>query len=197
LEYCSLALLLLNSKTAKKGTNMFVSKLSLTKLLLSASLAFLAISGSVNATPITYDLTGVTFADGTSATGKITFDATTHTSSSFSVVTTAGTLGAFTFDNSDSALYFGSGAGPNNFILMTTNGLRVFNFSFLTPFTDAGATEVINIASSYECLNCSPFRRVTAGSLVAEGAVVPEPTTVALLGLGLLGFAAGRRKSAK
>jgi hypothetical protein len=38
---------------------------------------------------------------------------------------------------------------------------------------------------------------VTRGVIASPPASVPEPTTIALLGLGLLGFAASRRKSAK
>ena len=34
-------------------------------------------------------------------------------------------------------------------------------------------------------------------SVISDISAVPEPTTVALLGLGLVGFAASRRKSAK
>lgn len=149
------------------------------------------------ATPITYDLNNVTFADGAQATGFVTFDADTHLSSAFSISTTEGILTAFNWSKANSGLYFGGGAGANNFTLITTNGLRVFNFSFLTPFSDAGGNQVINIASTYECYNCSPFRRVTGGSLISESAAVPEPTTVALFGLGLFGVAASRRRAVK
>lgn len=53
---------------------------------------------------------------------------------------------------------------------------------------------------SYECLNCSPYRFVTAGSLVAETAqssVVPEPATWVpmLLGFGAAGFALRARRA--
>ena len=52
--------------------------------------------------------------------------------------------------------------------------------------------------SSWECDNCNAVRAVTAGSAISVSAV-PEPETYAMMlaGLGLLGFAARRRKQAQ
>jgi hypothetical protein len=146
---------------------------------------------------ITWNLDGVTFTDGSTATGSILMDPTARTSSTFSVSTTAGSLSAFTFNNSNSGLYFGGGAGPNNFILFDTLGQRYFNFSFLSGLNAAGGTFALNTGSSYECMNCSPYRMVTSGSLTTVAAAdVPEPATAALLlpALGMLGWMSRRRK---
>ena len=165
----------------------------LASLVLGASL--LTAGLPAQATPITYNLTDVRFVDGTFATGTITFDADTKKSSSFFISTAAGVLSAFNWSLSNSGLYYGGGAGPNNFTMITTDGRRVFNFSFLSPFTNTGGSNPINIASAYECNNCGTFRRVTGGSLTAVGAAVPEPATLALMlpALGALTLRARRR----
>ena len=164
-----------------------LSKMALGMLLCTCSLA-------AQAAPITYTLTGVTFTDGTSATGSFTFDADTKKSSGYSILTMPGILSAFEWNLSNSGLYYGGGAGPNNFTLITFSGNRVFNFSFVNPLTNAGGTDLINIASTYECNNCGTFRRVNAGSVTSVD--VPEPAMLALFlpVLAGIGYTAHRRK---
>jgi hypothetical protein len=166
-----------------------------------AGLLLLGASLPSQATPITWNLTGVTFEDGTMASGSIVFDAASNSSSSFNVATTAGFLPAYTYTDGNSGLYPGGGFGANNFILFTNVGDRYFNFSLSSALTDAGGTVALIATESYECFNCNPFRLVVAGALTAQAAPindVPEPIPLALIvpAVGLLGFMTRRRNNA-
>lgn len=146
---------------------------------------------------MTWTLSGVTFSDGTVATGSIVMDPAARTLSTFSVSTFDGILSRKTYDNSNSGLYFGSPFGPNSFMLFDSGAQRYFNFSFVNALNPLGGDFALNIANSYECGNCSPYRRVTSGSLTTlEAADIPEPATTALLipALGMLGWMTRRRK---
>jgi hypothetical protein len=168
-----------------------------TKILGSLALAGLMLTAGTlpaQATPITWNLVGVTFSDGATASGSFTMDAAAHTWSSLSVSTTAGVLSAFTYDASNSGIYF-NGFGPNAFSIIPGNGQRYLTFAFLDPLPDGG-TATIATGSSWECNNCGTFRMVTGGSITSAAANVPEPGTLAIMGpaLGLIGFLARRRK---
>jgi hypothetical protein len=172
-----------------------VSPQFFSKLILGVALCtgFLA----AHATPITYTLSGVTFDDGTLATGSFIYDADTRQSLAFDITTTAGLLSSYNWSKANSGLYAGAGAGANNFALLSFTGQRLFNFSFLDPFTNAGGVNLINIASTYECANCNPYRRVTAGSVTSlQAGAIPEPGTLALMlpAFAAMAFAARRRK---
>lgn len=144
------------------------------------------------ANPITWNLSGVTFSDGTSATGSFTLDWDARTLTAFDIATESGVLPAFDYNVGNSVVYFG-GFGPNSFSFLENTGNRYVTFSFDAALSSPGAYS-INTAYSWDCNNCGTYRTVTAGSVTS--ADVPEPASIALLGLGFATMGALRRKKA-
>lgn len=176
-----------------------------------AGLVLLGAALPAQATPVTWNLNNVTFDDGATASGWIAYDAADLHASLFNVSVTAGpVLSAFTFHKDNTLIGVGGdnsfldfpGFGSNSFFLWETgtNGAaRTFNFSLADALGTAVGTDLLT-TGSYDCINCSPFRNVTGGSLttgaVVVGNGVPEPATLGLMlpALGMLGWMARRRK---
>ncbi|HQQ77511.1 MAG TPA: IPTL-CTERM sorting domain-containing protein [Thermoanaerobaculia bacterium] len=173
--------------------------------LLLLALCFL--SGNADAIPVVWQLNGVTFADGGTASGSFVYDSSTNTYSSVNITTTPGTVLA----TGATFLFVSPGVSPTSsgFLAGASNvpnltGTRAFALFFASPLSSNGG--LVNLSSGLEasCANATcgspaaPSRSTNAGS-VNGTATSPIPTLSAwaLLATGLLlaaaGFAALRR----
>jgi len=153
------------------------------------------------AAPVTWTLSGVTFADGGAASGSFVYDASTNTYSSVNITTTAG-------ENLPGATYhFISTFFASNYAVFVTlgsgslTGTTALYLEFSSALTNAGGTVPLVVGPTFTvqsdegtCPNstCStgaaPSRQVSAGSVVGTPAGVPStpaPSTWLLVIIGM------------
>ncbi|HEX5127487.1 MAG TPA: PEP-CTERM sorting domain-containing protein [Rhodocyclaceae bacterium] len=155
--------------------------------------------GVVQATPIKWTLSGVTLSDAAGVTGSFFYDAATGIYSNWSILVGAGSLSGFTYNVPDSQDAF---VDATDLLVITNSDSRYFNFSFAAPLTAAGGSVLIDTTpdaefdeSSWESNNGSITRFVTAGSVVAATANVPEPGSLLLTAAALIGLIVSRKKA--
>lgn len=166
-------------------------------------LATLSGFGSAHAS-VLWQLNNFNFNDGATATGWFRWDPGANKATSWNIATTAGTLGAHIYLETNSSMYT-TFAGDDITFYVGNRQLRIgiANADVLDTASAHLAPAVPNPGQVgpygfLECVNCAPYRTGQAGAYLSADVPpsnVPEPSTAALsvLALGLL--AAVRRKA--
>lgn len=164
--------------------------------------------GTAGAAPVLWTLSNVSFDDGGVATGSFVYDATTGTYSSITITTSGGTaLPGTTYTTNEQVTFpFQTDSLHltliDNFGLPDLSGESLIGLTYVSALTNAGGA--INLVTGYfnsfegtcgvaDCGSGSGNRTTVVGGQVV-GSVIPEPATMALVGLGLLGLARQRRR---
>ena len=144
------------------------------------SLVVLGTAGGASAAAYrTWTLSGVTYADGGQASGSFRVSDTGRVDQ-VDITTSGGDTGVYgattSYDDTNSDTFHHSEFVYVNFI-DRSRYLR-FDVGDLTNATD-GEVRSINTTGdqSYECINCSPYRVVTAGSVIAGMQIDTSPVT--------------------
>jgi uncharacterized protein (TIGR03382 family) len=168
-----------------------------TRALAFASVLALA-AACASAGPLTWNLFGVTFSDGATATGYFTYDATgnPNTLGTYDIVVSGSSyIGFYEYDNGDSSPFD-----------ITSTSVTVENLGigyYLTlipeaPMTDAGGTISLDTSNSFDCWTLptggSPCGVLTAGEITTSSAPEPGPILLSAAGALILSWLFFRRR---
>lgn len=173
-------------------------------------LVALSLAGVANAdTLLSYELSGISFADGATAVGSFVFDASTDQLTAWDIVVGGGRVGKValptqTFDNSlhGNSVGYAGPRGQDLLFYADSSGKNLLNLYFKTSLVGAPAWVDLRPGLSFDAqlfrggAFASPLRGAgTAGaSLVAA---VPEPSTLTLVLAGALVVGATLRRRSK
>jgi PEP-CTERM motif-containing protein len=173
-----------------------MNRRTLWALTIGAALSvFLCIPSVVSADSAqTWTLSGVTTSDGATASGSFDYNAGTGLYSDIDIVTLAGLV----LPGSTYTVVDADDFSPSALVIMANNsyaaGTAVLDIEFGADLTGAGGEVGLFALEGYCNAGCTNFEPDAPGREL-EGAVVsPEPSSLLLLGTGLLGLAPLRRK---
>lgn len=160
------------------------------RLLSAVGLVLVLASGQVSAN-ILYTFSGVTFDDGGTLNGTFTTNDAITALLDFNITTSAGVGIGFNYTTVTAS----SGSTSLPFILVLTDGTldNILQVTFNGGLTALGAPITIGTNDSFEQTTAPARRDITAGNVIV-GNVAPEPSTIGLLGIAVLGLLAARRR---
>jgi hypothetical protein len=150
-------------------------------------------AGHASAT-ILYTFSGATFSDGGTLTGTFTTNDAMNALVDFDVTTSGGSLVGFHY-TTGVAVSFSS--LPGILVLETPSLTHLLQVTF-SGLTALGGPIKIGTFDSFEQDPTGAHRQIVAGAVVVRPATVPEPSTIALVSislLGLLGFVRRRPRT--
>jgi hypothetical protein len=162
------------------------------RFLSAVGIALFMAAGQASAN-IIFTFSGVTFSDGASLTGTFTTNDALTSLINYNITTSLGAIAGFNYTPATSIST--STSLPGIIVVETASLDHILEVTFNGGLKPAGASILIGQFDSFEQAGTANpvHRQITAGS-AAPAAVVPEPGTLLLLGAGLAGVGALRRR---
>jgi hypothetical protein len=168
----------------------------ITKLSMSVAAAAFALLTALapvkaHAGIVDWTLSGVTFNDGGTASGTFVTDGATGKVQSWDIATAGGLLTPETYDSVFPGPFFG-GSQTRGFVVFANDGSgQKLELTGSSPLVATNSLSVLRTTNSLET-DGATTRNVSVGDVVVDA---PEPMSMALLGVGLIGLAICHRRS--